>query len=348
VERQTPLWLRPALWSVARPPRAASRALGRRVLAFHYPWYGTPAGPTGRWRHWNHPRVALPGGRILGFHDPGREVAPGRLDLGSTHYPAHGPYDSADPALIDRQFALAREAGLDGFVVSWWGRESEEARVFGRLLAAARRVGLVLAPYYEAAELAGRGPAGVAIDLEALLDAHGREPAWLRVDGVPVVFVYGAQRLRPGAWEYVRRRLHAAGRRLYVVGDSHRAPWLPLFEALHVYSPVRFLAGGGDLEPAYREWAATARKVEVPFFPAAAPGFDDRAVRLPGTVLDRRDGATYDATWEAVMTVDPPWALVATWNEWHEGSEIEPSREHGVRYVEATRRWVDRFHARAG
>src|SRR5262249_53434728 len=83
VERDRPLWLRPALWAAARP-RAAAAGLPRLVLAFHYPWYGTPAGPTGRWRHWNHPRVAGPAERILGFHDPRREAAPGRLELGAT------------------------------------------------------------------------------------------------------------------------------------------------------------------------------------------------------------------------------------------------------------------------
>ena len=64
--------------------------------------------------------------RVLGVHDPRREIAPGRRDLGSTHVPAGGPYDSRDPAVLQAQLAGARAAGLDGFLVSWWGRESEE------------------------------------------------------------------------------------------------------------------------------------------------------------------------------------------------------------------------------
>ena len=69
----------------------------------------------------------MPEGRLLGFHDPRRLTGPGRRDIGATHYPDAGPYDSRDPARIRAQLALAREAGLDGFAVSWWGRESEEA-----------------------------------------------------------------------------------------------------------------------------------------------------------------------------------------------------------------------------
>lgn len=347
LERDHPLWRRPPLGAVARP-RVAPAALPRLVLAFHYPWYGTPTGPTGRWRHWNHARVALPAERILGFHDPRRRIGPDRLDLGATHYPAAGPYDSRDPALIREQLRLAQTAGLDGFVVSSWGRESEEAAAFAALLAEARDTGLRLAPYFEAGELWRRGAAGVAADLDALLDRHGGEPAWLRVAGAPVVFVYAAHRLRPAAWDAVRADLHARGRRVFLVGDAARPEWLPRFDAFHVYSPVPFIARGRAPALVYRERAAAARAAGVPFMPAVAPGFDDRIIREPGTVLDRADGATYDAAWRAALAVGPAWVLVASWNEWHEGSEIEPSREHGARYLEATRRWAERFRAGGG
>ena len=78
---------------------------------------------------------------------------------------------------------------------------------------------------------------------------------------------------------------------------------------------------------------------------SVAPGFDDRAIRSPGTLIGRDEGATYDATWRAALVVDPTWILVSTWNEWHEGSEIEASLEHGRRYLDATRRWADAFRS---
>ena len=59
--------------------------------------------------------------------------------------------------------------------------------------------------------------------------------------------------------------------------------------------------------------------------------------------MDRAYGATYDQVWQAAVSVQPPWILVSSWNEWHEGSEIEPSVEHGRRYLDATRVWAERF-----
>ncbi len=350
LERDRPAWFLPG-WH--QPPSRAAIALPaqpRLVLAFHYPWYGTPGGPAGRWRHWNHARLEMPAERILGFHDPRRLAGPGRLDIGATHYPEGGPYDSRDPARIRAQMLLARAAGLDGFVVSWWGRESEEALGLAALFEHAGDAGLVLAPYYETGELRRRGPLGVAADLESLLERHGSEPTWLRVAGVPVVFLYASHRLRPAPWDAVIARLASRGRRLFLVADAPspswlaaRPGWLRRFDALHVYTPVVPLSRGRDLDVEYRSLAALAGAAGRPFIPAVAPGFDDRQVRVPGTLVDRAGGATYDRGWQAAVAVAPPWILVSTWNEWHEGSEIEPSVEHGRRYLDATRVWAERF-----
>jgi hypothetical protein len=348
LERDRPLWLAPR--PAPAPVRPGAAPFPRVVLAVLYTWYGTPAGPSGRWRHWNHPRLRMPRQRIVGFHDPGRELAPGRLDLGATHYPDGGPYDSADPAHLRRQVAAARAAGLDGFAVSWWGREREDPRVLGAIFREARGEGLVVAPYYETGELWPRGAAGVAADLDALLARHGGEPAWLRVGDAPVVFLYASHRLRPPAWDAVRARLAARDRRVFLVADVPRPDWLETrpgwlgrFDALHVYTPVGFLARRRDLDATYRTLAELARAAGRPFVAAVAPGFDDRRIRDPGTLVERADGATYDATWRAALAARPAAVLVASWNEWHEGSEIEPSREHGARYLARTREWAERF-----
>jgi glycoprotein endo-alpha-1,2-mannosidase len=353
LERDFPGWRHPGLWGSPPPsaPVSGSAPLDPLVLAVHYPWYGTPEGPTGRWRHWDHARLALPGHAILGFHDPGRGLASGP-DVGSTHRPLGGPYDSRDPAVVARQLGEAREAGVDVLLVSWWGRERPEAAALDGLFRAARSGPVRLAPYYETGDLWRREPEGVAQDLLHLLERYRAEPAWLRVGGVPVVFLYAAHRLRPAGWSHVRRRLAGEGGGLFLVAEAPRPTWVrsrpgwaERFDALHVYTPAVALAQGQDLGRLYAEWAAVARAAGRPFVPAVGPGFDDRVIRTPATVVPRHGGHTYDATWSAALSVTPSWVLVSSWNEWHEGSEIEPSREHGRAYLEATRRWADRFRA---
>ena len=105
---------------------AASPSVPQEVLAFYYPWYGTPEGPGGA----------------------GRTVHWGRIDAAnydiaaSTHYPALGAYDSHDPAVIDQHCRWAKTSHIDGFIVSWWGHGDYTDRAMPAILDACRRHGL--------------------------------------------------------------------------------------------------------------------------------------------------------------------------------------------------------------
>jgi hypothetical protein len=46
-------------------------------------------------------------------------------------------------------------------------------------------------------------------------------------------------------------------------------------------------------------------------------------------VTERWGGETYRVLWEEAVAAHPDYVLITSWNEWHEGSEIEPSVEYG-------------------
>jgi hypothetical protein len=73
------------------------------------------------------------------------------------------------------------------------------------------------------------------------------------------------------------------------------------------------------------------------------PGFDDRKVRNPSFWVSRAHGdqLTYDEFWQLSLRSRPDWVLITSFNEWHEGTEIEPSSEYGDRFLERTRHWAD-------
>jgi len=79
-------------------------------------------------------------------------------------------------------------------------------------------------------------------------------------------------------------------------------------------------------------WAATV-----------CPGYDDRKIRSPGNYVDRDDGAYYNLTWGSAIRSDPDIVLICTWNEWHEGTTIEPSREYEFTYLEMTGYWAAKY-----
>lgn len=83
------------------------------LLAFYHPWYGTPDGSAGRWHKWD-------SFRFPDRYRPERRLPNGRHEIASADYPLIGPYDQGDPEVVRWHFRLAKAAGIDGFLCSWW------------------------------------------------------------------------------------------------------------------------------------------------------------------------------------------------------------------------------------
>ena len=329
------LWLVPMLvaihfnlgigfWSFAQ-------AQGRphQVLAFYYGWYGSPA-VSGGWRHW-------------------KDVDPaGKRIADSTHFPAFDAYDSHDPAILDRQAALAHNACISGFIASWWGQGSFEDKGMPLLLAAAGRHGLTVSAYYEKIDgndAAARARAAAA-DLDYLLRRYGADKAWLKADGKPVIFVYGRalKELPAAEWREVLarvRRNHPGG--AVFIADTRNADLAAVFDGTSSYNITGQTQRKTPDEA--RRWARAAFANWVKGTPAGKistvtviPGYDDRAVnrKPPRPVTNRWDGEIYRALWREAIAAGPDWVLITSWNEWHEGSEIEPSVEYGSLFLNET------------
>lgn len=77
--------------------------------------------------------------------------------------------------------------------------------------------------------------------------------------------------------------------------------------------------------------------------PTVIPGYDDRQIYPhEHSYVGRRDttnyGArlTYDGMWEDALACDPAWVMVCSWNELHEGTEIDCSVEWGDLFINRT------------
>src|SRR5690606_6681887 len=128
------------------------------------------------------------------------------------------------------------------------------------------------------------------------------------------------------------------------IADREDRAWASLFDGLHSYNPIGRIAGGASPQSLFDAivWEAESMgkisAVEVP------PGYDDENIGRANPIpVSRRDGALYDELWEAAITALPQWVVITSFNEWHEGSQIEPSLEHGDYYIRRTAEWADRF-----
>ncbi|MBV9862419.1 MAG: glycoside hydrolase family 99-like domain-containing protein [Alphaproteobacteria bacterium] len=311
----------------------AAERVPRQVLAFYYGWYGNPQ-VTGKWRHWN--------------PAPDQKHADNIADT-----PRDGLYDSHDPAEIAREVAEARDAGITGLIASWWGQHSFEDSGMAPLLAAANRSGMKVTAYLE--RLNGDNEAArtqsAIEDLLYLLRTYAADPAWLRVDGKPVVFIYdrAMDELPLVGWRYALAQVRAQAPRGLVAIAKYDPAWLEVFDGAHDYNITQDTQGlsqpqlqAWGREHYGREVAAAGGKISCA---TVIPGFDDSSTDRPRPrpITERSNGQTYATLWQAAIAAKPDWVLITSWNEWHEGSEIEPAVADNGMYLTETRRFAGEF-----
>jgi hypothetical protein len=308
-------------------------AVPKHVLAFYYPWYGNPQ-ISGRWVHWS-------------------EVDEVNQTIGnSTHYPVLGPYDSHDPDLVAQHASWACQIGLTGFIASWWGQGTFEDHAVLLLLDSALQCGLQITIYFEKVPGSTPTPENALADVLYLLRTYASHPAWLRVAEKPVMFVYSRAISQIGldGWQWVidQTNQQYPGGALFI-GDRISDAAAQVFDGIHTYNPTGQTAHKNPDE--IRAWAQTT----FPRWIATAgdriscvtiiPGYDDSKLGRPEPrpITDRWDGDTYGVLWQEAIAADPNWVLITSWNEWHEGSEIEPSIENGERELETTAEYAPQF-----
>ena len=231
--------------------------------------------------------------------------------------------------MIAQHVRWAKEAGLDGLVLSVWRLDAHDLLVLERLLAEAeRQAPFSVAVYVEAADTAD----DLHQQLATLLAKHGKHPAWLRADGRPVAFLYTRVLKNLGA-DGLRRALY--GLSLFAVGDAMATGTLDYLDGVHTYVsasiPDRY-------QQELLEARLAARLRDKLAVATVMPGYDDTLIRTPGGVDLRNGGRFYDGEWARAALSD--WVVVTSFNEWHEGTEVEPSEEYGDKYLDLTRELV--------
>ncbi|HEY0638501.1 MAG TPA: ThuA domain-containing protein [Pseudonocardiaceae bacterium] len=286
---------------VSNPPPAAQVSMNTHV--FYYPWYGTPTG-SGSWRHWQQ------GGR----------TPPD--DIGADLYPTAGAYDSGDTAVLAQHMAQIRQAGVGVVVTSWWGQGSYEDTLVPRILDAANAQGLKVAWHLE--PYGGRSASSTVSDINYINSRYGSHPAFYRAaeyGNRPAFYVFDS--LSIPDWSAIAP-LRASNIVLAQTTDVSRVAH---FAGLYTYDVI-----AGATAPGWEGAGEYAKANGLIWSPSVGPGYlDDRAV--PGNTtptLARANGATYDTEWSNALDETkggvPAWVSITSFNEWHEGSTIEPAR----------------------
>lgn len=270
-----------------------------RVVAFYYPWYGTTA-LDGSYQHWSQNGHVPP------------------YDIASSYYPARGVYSSSDKQVLAAQMAEIRGAGIDEIAVSWWGQGSAEDQRLPAVMAAARADGIQVAAHLE--PYAGRSVSSTVADV-----------AYLRALGVTTFYVYRAPDFPVSDWAAAKTALHKGG--VVLLAQTSLAGWAAAagFDGLYTYDILTY--GGNKFARICNE----AHAMHLLCAPSVGPGYIARRGDGDPRVKPRRNGRTYDAMWTAAIQAKADVVTITSYNEWHEGTQIEPAappgRQNGYRYA---------------
>jgi glycoprotein endo-alpha-1,2-mannosidase len=227
-------------------------------------------------------------------------------------------------------------------IVSWWGRGSAEDVRLPVVLEDARADHLQVAIHIE--PYTGRSPATVAQDLSYLA-------SW----GVRDVYVYHPRDFAASDWAPVTAakppsiRLFAGTE---LVGFAAAAG----FDGFYTYD---FLDYGGAK---FIRLCGQAHARGLLCAPSVGPGYDAVRAGEASDVRSRQRGLTYDNLWRAALAAHPDVITITSFNEWGEGTQIEPAAARrgylsyngswgltGLAaqgaYLDRTAYWAARFHS---
>ena len=314
----------------------------RPLLMAHYmPWYQTPD-VSGYWGwHWT-----------MDHFDPTQPDANGRPQIASHFMPLTGPYDSQDPDILEYQVLLMKLSGIDGVIVDWYGIDDfREYAVLNaatvKLFDAVKRAGLRFIICFEDQIYIHMTHEGYLTADEAIPNAQGvmrfmqdewfSDPAYLSYEGQPLLFTYGPQYFRnPDDWETIFSVLDTAPG--LVTLDKHMDwaalssyPWPPMSQS----GGIELLQTTLDRYLALFYRNAQRRDLIVG---SAFPGFKDSyaeaGVRASYGSINPRDGETLRDTLDLALEQGADIVQLVTWNDYGEGTIIEPTDEFGYQYLE--------------
>jgi glycoprotein endo-alpha-1,2-mannosidase len=333
-----------------------------RVHAFYYPWYGNPQ-TDGKYANWNHP-VAVRNGPARRF--------PGGDDIGANFFPALGSYSVNDPAIVKSHMQQLQRAHIGVISVSWWGRDSYTDRALPLLFQMAEKHDIQINFHIEPHLGPGRRNAlQVREAIVHLIDTYGDSPALYRHaerGKRPMFYVYDsylsparewATILAPEGSHTIRDTKYDA----VVIGlwvKQNEEPFFldGHFDGFYTYFATDGFTYGSTLSnwKQLSEWARAHNKL---FIPCVAPGYIDTRIRPWNgqNTRDRQGGKYYDRTFQAAIDARPDLVGITSFNEWHEGTQIEPAVSKQVGdyryldylprdatwYLDRTAHWVKAF-----
>jgi hypothetical protein len=301
-----------------------------KTYAHYMPWYDSPETNNGTWGiHWT-----------MNTQNPEISDSEGKRQIASHFYPLVGPYASADPHLIEYHLLLMKYSGIDGVLIDWYG--TSDYNDYGRnrrnseaLIDALESVGLEYAIVYEDRTIAEVVRLDGSIDkisaaredMYYIEDNYFSDNNYIEINGAPLLLVFGPEVFHePSDWGSILDAFSIYPTFVTLNGKSHQSAPHSVGEYIWVDQ--------GKLANKY----STMNNFEV-FIGGAYPGFLD-FYKEGGWgegfnwSIEHNKGETFRQNLQLAKNSGADYLQLITWNDFGEGTMIEPTIEFGYTMLE--------------
>ena len=320
---------------------SSAPAAAKPVMVHYLPWYvGKPYSGAWGW-HWT-----------MNHYNPDSIDSSGKRQIASWYYPLIGPHDSADPAVLEYHVLLMKLGGVDGVIADWYGMDNylDYGLVNQRTAALfnfTRKAGLKFSLCYEDRTIQQEINGGYIAAADAI--AHAQQtmlyaqsnyfthPSYLKWSNQPVLLNFGPQYFKSNSqWQSIFSMLAPANQPAFFTQDNR----LPIGAGAFDWPPMWLSqTNGGVLSTAALESYLTNFDQNSSSWPAfissAFPRFHDiyqeAGVGASYGYLDDNGGDTLRRTLAHALTNASAIVQVVTWNDFGEGTIVEPTSEYGYR-----------------
>jgi hypothetical protein len=318
----------------------ATAAEPKQLIVHYMPWYQAKY-HSGYWGfHWT-----------MNHYNPDTIDGTGRRDVASHYYPLIGAYDSSDPVALEYHVLLMKLAGIDGVNVDWYGTNNfwdyaVNNTATAKLSSYIQKAGLKFSLCYEDATVLhmvnnNHITAGNAIPntQQTMLYAQPNYFSFsncFRLNGAPVLLNFGPQYFTASSsWSNIFSVLNATNQPAFFTLDNRLAP---AAQGAFAWPPM-WMSGGGTLSMTQLRTYLSNMEANGSGWPAfvggAFPRFHDiyqqAGIGSSYGYLDDNNGETFKETLERSITNASAFVQLITWNDFGEGTIIEPTREYGYR-----------------
>lgn len=316
------------------------------------PWYASKD-ISGAWGwHWT-----------MGKFNPDAPASQGSYPSATHDPPAIGLYDSGDVRVLECQVAQMKLAGITGIIIDWYGRaEFRDYAIMHRntelFIGVIRRAGMKFAICYEDQAIKHQVDNGKLKASDAVAHAESdlawvqrhwiTDKAYCRLQGKPLLLVFGPQYFDASQWKQLRTVLQP---QTLILGLPHLSKSNGL-DGPYGWPPVH---GGKEITPdtwqGYMRELGQRADAGEPTVAIAFPGFKDiyKEAGLHDSYgyIDARNGRTLTETLELANASTAAVIQLATWNDYGEGTVIEPTKLDGYSRLETVSRFCGTRCSRA-